>query len=284
MELRAQTGLKASAAINLTCSNVTVYDFRISGWEVGVLGVYNGNTIGYNNITATERGIAIYADDYKVSGNYLANSIEGVRIKGNNITVQQNQIANNYYWALITSSNGIVVTRNRIANNNVAVNTDNMPPSNLQIYRNNFFIGANDSIVTVTSDAMGFGNAGTMPPWDNGSVGNYWSDYAAKYPNASEIGGKGIGDIPNLIRTYPTVIDRYPLLAPVNTQSTPATLPPASNPASSLSQQVSASSTPSPNHLNGTIQFTVIAVLAIGLATCVAVAALRNKLFWRKRR
>lgn len=50
--------------------------------------------------------------------------------------------------------------------------------------------------------------------WDNGSVGNYWCDYLAKYPNASEIGDSGIGDTPYIIKANNT--DNYPLMAPVD--------------------------------------------------------------------
>jgi hypothetical protein len=79
--------------------------------------------------------------------------------------------------------------------------------------------------------------------WDNGTVGNYWSDYLKVYPNASQIGHSGIGDTPYLIQdttTYQiedangtietgiavlgTAIDHFPLLNPVPLEK-PATQP-----------------------------------------------------------
>lgn len=211
-------GLEATSAINLTCSNVTVRNFNILGWEVGILGAYNSNIISNNNITETERAIAIYADNYNVTGNYLANSICGVRIQGNNNSIQQNQIVYNFWGILISSSSGVIIAENKIANNSTALNIDN--DSIFQIYHNNFINGANTTIVTTTSDAFpGWPNGGTLPPWDNGSEGNYWSDYATKYPNATEIDHTGIGDTPYLIRVNPTVIDRYPLITPVTIQN-----------------------------------------------------------------
>jgi hypothetical protein len=48
--------------------------------------------------------------------------------------------------------------------------------------------------------------------WDNGTVGNYWSDYLTRYPNASEIDGTGVGDTPFYIN--PNNIDNYPLMEP----------------------------------------------------------------------
>jgi hypothetical protein len=62
--------------------------------------------------------------------------------------------------------------------------------------------------------------------WDNGTLGNYWSAYQTKYPNAIEVGQTGIGNIPYLIerdeystREYPNArnVDNFPLLYPVGT-------------------------------------------------------------------
>jgi hypothetical protein len=272
-------GVETTSAINLTCSNVTVRNFNINGWEVGILGSYNGNTIINNNITATERAIAIYADNYIVTSNYLANSIYGVRILGNNISIQQNQIVNNWYGFLISSSSGVIIAGNNIANNNIAVNTDNMPPSSFQVYLNNFVNDANATIVSTTSDALGFGGGGTLSPWDNGTTGNYWSDYATKYPNANEIGNTGIGDTPYLIHVNPTVIDRYPLMTPVAIQN--ITLPsPSQTSTTSLSTTVSPSPTSSPNPSHSMLEITLIATLVLAMVLCIVVLVFRKKLFW----
>jgi hypothetical protein len=263
-------GAENTAAINLTCTNVTVRNFNIWGWEVGILGAYNSNIISNCNITKTERAIAIYADNYNLTGNYLANSIIGVRIKGVNINVQINQIVNNYWGFLISSSSGVIITGNNIANSNSAVNTDNMPPSSSQIYLNNFIIGANATIVTTTSDALGFGGEGTLPPWDNGTTGNYWSDYATKYPNATEIDNTGIGDTPYLIRVNPTVIDRYPLTTSITIQN--MILP---SPSSTLSPTVTTA--PSLSSSPTVHEITLMAILALATATCIVVLVFRKR-------
>jgi hypothetical protein len=230
-------GIEAIPAINLTCSNVTVRNFNILGWEVGVLGAYNGNTISNNNITGTERAIAIYADNYSVTRNYLANSIYGVRIKGDNNCISQNQIVNNYGGVMISYSTHVVIVENNIANNATALNVDN---STFEIYHNNFFVNSsNTDIVTTTVDAIGF-DVGTMPYWDNGSEGNYWSNYTTKYPNATEIDHTGIGDTPYLISVNPAVTDRYPLFAPFNISET-------SNQPSAIMQNPSRSPSPAPS-------------------------------------
>jgi hypothetical protein len=46
--------------------------------------------------------------------------------------------------------------------------------------------------------------------WDNGSLGNYWSDYLTKYPNASEVGNTGIGDTPYVLEEHN--VDYNPLV------------------------------------------------------------------------
>ena len=258
-------GVEVKAAINLTCGDVIVRNFNISGWETGILGAYNGNTIINNNITGTQNALAIYADNYNVTGNYLASNIYGVLIKGNTICISNNQIQNNVDGILIFASSRNVITENYIANNDVALNMYTMPPTDVQIYDNNFINKPDATIVSTTSDQFSFGNGGTMPPLDNGTVGNYWSDYTTKYPNATEIENTNIGNTPYLIRVNPTVIDRFPLMAPVNIQKTTLASP-------------SQTPTPSPNPSNFTVQSILITALIIAFATCIAVLVFRKKL------
>ena len=51
-----------------------------------------------------------------------------------------------------------------------------------------------------------------MNVFDNGSVGNYWSDYTAKYPNATEKGNTGIYNTSYVI--VGNIADKYPLTSP----------------------------------------------------------------------
>jgi hypothetical protein len=94
--------------------------------------------------------------------------------------------------------------------------------------------------------------------WDDGSVGNYWSDYLSIYPNATEIDHSGVGDTPYAIidsTTYSddyangtaitgtailgTAVDRYPLMAPFSASTVP-------NPTQTSSPSPSPSHLPSP--------------------------------------
>jgi hypothetical protein len=82
--------------------------------------------------------------------------------------------------------------------------------SNNKFYLNNFFL----------NDTSGILNDNF---WDNGAVGNYWSNYLVKYPNASEIGNTGIGDTAQIMEREQhlslgdpnaTNVDNYPLMYP----------------------------------------------------------------------
>jgi hypothetical protein len=77
--------------------------------------------------------------------------------------------------------------------------------SGLNVFTQNTFLcdnSADDRLIRVHSANF----------WDNGSLGNYWSDYLTKYPNASEIGSTGIGDTPYVIDA--DNVDRYPIMYP----------------------------------------------------------------------
>jgi hypothetical protein len=66
-----------------------------------------------------------------------------------------------------------------------------------------------------------------LEPWDNGypSGGNFWSDYTAKYSNASLIEDSGIWNTSYVISERLGLVDRYPLYNPyeiyVSTLPTP---------------------------------------------------------------
>lgn len=265
-------GAEKTAAINLTCSNVTVRNFDISGWEVGVSGAYNSNIVTDNNVSQTENAVAIYADNYVVSQNILTNSIYGVDIKANNNFVCQNQIASNYCGIMMYATLNTTVTKNSFTGDNVCLTIGTYSNFSYQIYNNNFAVGANTTAVETNSDALGPANVGTLPAWDNGSVGNYWSDYTAKYPNAAQVGNSGIGNTPYTIRTSPTVVDHYPLV-------TPAAISNVSNPNSAASKAALPPTGSSSNPRSIAIESAIVAAIISAVTAC-AVLVLRNKLFW----
>jgi hypothetical protein len=205
-------------AINLTCSNVTVQNFNIKSYETGILGAYNGNTVKDNNLTGSERNLAIYADNYTVTGNHVEGGLYGVRVgQARNVDITRNQIDNSAILFWISNSTGVRIAANVVrGSEKIVFDMDN---SDLKVYLNNFEIDNANNPIVLSSHLWGATENNTVQaPWDNGVVGNYWKDYAAKYPNATG-GAAGVGSIPYVVNVFPNVTDRYPLIAPVETQS-----------------------------------------------------------------
>jgi len=89
---------------------------------------------------------------------------------------------------------------NNITNNDYGIEVESS--SNNFIFLNNF---VNNTYQVLTSESI---NA-----WDNGSVGNYWSDYLSKYPNATQVDSSGVWNTPYVINANNT--DNYPLTTPI---------------------------------------------------------------------
>jgi nitrous oxidase accessory protein NosD len=240
----ALEGAGSGIALNLTCSNVTVRNLQIVHWEVGILGAYNNNTVRNCFLTGNEKGIAIYADNYTVTGNTIANSTWGIRMKGNGISVTENQLRNNGVGIWVTTYEGYsgnTVTYNSIeVNEQVTIETD--MGGGFEVHHNNFIINNvhNPLVSTAYLPMPGNDSGVVMPPWDNGAEGNYWSNYAAKYPDAKEKDTSGIGDTPYVINVAPNLTDRFPLIKPLNLPAeTLPTLEPSPSPTPSPSPSIS---------------------------------------------
>jgi hypothetical protein len=194
------------AAINLTCSGVTISNFYITGWLVGVLGVFDSNTILGNNFTNNCYDVAIYANNYKVNGNFIGSE----RIVGNNNVISNNEISirDNVSGFWISRSSGTVIESNDVTftkETTSFVSTDN---ENYQVTHNNFL-----NIEVNTGGALVFVIGSGFPYWDN----NFWSDYTTKYPNASQVDNSGIWDTPYVPTVmWTTTLDRYPLITLYN--------------------------------------------------------------------
>jgi len=168
------------------------------------------NIISRNNITQNESiGIALStSSNNTVSGNNIANNGNcgiGLYWSSNNNSVSGNNItANEFAGILFFQSSNNTVSGNNIANNGNYGLLLNMS-SNNKFYHNHFTDNPNQVYVEVNST-----NA-----WDDGypSGGNYWSDYAEKYPNAEEMAESGVWNIPYTIDENNQ--DRYPLINPL---------------------------------------------------------------------
>jgi len=114
----------------------------------------------------------------------------------------------------ITECNGGIEVyqgnNNLITKNNLTSVFVGLSSSNNKFYLNNFYLSDYPELFSSSS-------------WDNGTVGNFWSNYTTKYPNAAEIDTSGIGNTTYAItrgwyttRDYPNIsdTDHFPLLYP----------------------------------------------------------------------
>jgi len=231
------TGNKITAfsAISLGSSNGNqIYGNRISG-NYGVKGGGLFNNISGNDFRGTSYSVEISGNNNTVSGNYFAydgsvvigvraqyniianNTMRGGRygvfiyggsshnvVSGNNITIKNENAIK------IQDSFNNTITENSLVNNEIGIYVANpaFPDSrfaystNNTIYHNNFV--GNRKHVHVESGVVG----GSRPNlWDNGTAGNYWSNYTGADNN-----GDGIGDAHYVIDNNNT--DHHPLMSP----------------------------------------------------------------------
>jgi hypothetical protein len=126
--------------------------------------------------------------------------------------------------------------------------------------------------------------------WDNGEIGNFWSAFKLRYPNATEIDRPGIGNTPYFNNTINT--DHYPLMHYGSYATTTPTPTSTFNPTPIHSASPSPSppiettptsptSKPSEIELAGEIQLQTIAVVlvvsAIVIGTCLLVYYKKRK-------
>jgi parallel beta-helix repeat protein len=238
-------------AITLMATNVTVKGFRFSGWRAGVYGAYENNTVTNNVFTDNYQAIALYAAQYILSKNVISESSTAIlidsgalRSQGDNNLITQNQISNNNWAIDILNSNGTTITQNNITNNQVILTlgilTADLHSAGFhQLHLNNFV--DNKKVLHIPFGGPFASTATTLSPagqWDNGTVGNYWSDYLDRYPNATQIDNSGIGNKPYIIEDTTTwssdyangthlegttilgaAIDQHPLINPFSTSN-----------------------------------------------------------------
>jgi len=214
-------GLAAYTVIHIAANNVALTNFTIKNGFFGVL-IDSSNNIRVisNVITDNDDGVWIaFSSGNIINDNTIAHNAVGIYLdSSNNTTLNHNTITNNAYGIDIENCRGNLVTenkinlssiegifayysddgrilRNTVQNNSLGIHLDTSNGND--IYQNNF-IDNSDQAYVENSDNN----------WDNGSKGNYWSDY-----NGTDLNQNGIGDTPYIINA--DNIDRYPLMNPI---------------------------------------------------------------------
>jgi len=185
----ANVGLALNNVSNVTVKNISVFGFggtNIAFRECSQCSLLEANT----EFLFVEGGIE----------NEIAENIVGelyLEATGKN-TIIRNNITD---MLLVENSNDNLLTKNSVYSIFFRDNNDG-----------NVFLANNFLCGKIGPSANFFEFIGKNF-WDNGSVGNYWSDY-----NGSDLNMDGIGDAPYFIdnKAVETVVaqDNYPLMAP----------------------------------------------------------------------
>jgi len=188
---------------NNTLSNNTVY--KNTGDAIRVENYCDNNTISNNNVSnqGGDDGIKLREDcnENKIINNTVYNNGEkGIYLRNDcdNNTISDNIMdQNDEGFRLYTGCDNNTITGNALRNNSIygAYIGDGDCEDNLffnNIFSNPDGINANDN--------------GINNNWDNGVIGNYWSNYTG-----SDDDDDGIGDIPYNVSTAPLIQDNYPI-------------------------------------------------------------------------
>jgi len=183
---------------NTVSGNTMMY----TTWRGIVLVSSHNNTLSNNTQMYSEHGIYLTGEskDNTVYGNIVKyNNRYGILLDGfsSKNTLSGNTATFNQYDGikLYYSSNNTVFENTAIINR-YGINLDHS--SDNTVYHNNFITNGLGQAYTTDS----------INTWDDGSSGNFWSDY-----NGTDLNGDGIGDVPYTIDVNNE--DRYPLIVPI---------------------------------------------------------------------
>jgi parallel beta-helix repeat protein len=189
---------QTSYAIHLTSASTgnTIRNNILSGENSGIYTSSDSTTADHN--TVTDGAYGMYFANCRYGSIYYNNisSSTGIRLYWSSPTTSNHNVNNNKVvdsdWAIeITNAYGNTLTGNWLQQNTYGLY---ITAGSNTIYHNNF-----------VNNGMGAYSGGANT-WDNGSQGNYWSDYPPKYDTDHD----GIGEIPYNITAVGN--DNHPLI------------------------------------------------------------------------
>ena len=210
----------------ICCTGISVKNLNLVGNFEGVfLGSTTNSTITSNRISNNLNGISFEASSNNmVTGNTITNNEKGISLRrsSSNNNIYANDItANNGTGVYIAESASNSIIGNNITNSSRGIYTEYC---GINIIHHNNFIGN-----TKQWDDIGF-TPWPIPLqisisiWDDDKEGNYWSDYADRYPNATELDGSGVWNTPYVLDEDNR--DNYPLMNPMAFPEIPETTSP----------------------------------------------------------
>jgi parallel beta-helix repeat protein len=209
--------------LRLTSSNNVISNNLFSDNNEALSLYYGDNvTVCYNRIVNNSRGVTLAeVSSASIFGNNMTGSLGydsslddygyGIEFKSN---CNDSLIYDNSIW---DNTHGINVRNVLLASSGTPI----LQGSGNIVYHNNLFNNSQNANVEHTHPygVTGVVNGTTVVSWDNGAVGNYWSDYQSKYPNATEVDKSGVGNTPYVIDGNNT--DYCPLMHPVDISTEP---------------------------------------------------------------
>jgi nitrous oxidase accessory protein NosD len=195
-----------------------------SGIYLTVLSGASGSIVTGFEITSYDEGILVYAANCRIYGNSMSSMGEaGIVLEGDSATgnvvyddsfqdtptpinLTSSASGNSIYDNIISSqatvtlsigANGNSIYQNAISGSSIVLNMTNSQANTL--YYNDFL--ATVQVVTAGANT-----------WDNGSGGNYWSDYQTRYPGATQNDSSGVWNTAYVINSNNK--DNYPLMKP----------------------------------------------------------------------
>ncbi len=209
-----------TATFDLT--NLTIENFNIHGeFDLVRFGINFYRSSGFNvinnSVSSTYIAIELGGSENIVSGNKITDTEHMAIQIGDNSVIIGNTIvyASGMKGIAVAMSSNSTVIGNLIEDSDYGIYTftyggflypDATPPETSIVYGNNFI----NNLRNVINDGIEGASIGKLANWDNGSIGNYWSDYKSKYPNALEIDHTGVGNTPYVMDT--NNIDYHPLM------------------------------------------------------------------------
>ena len=224
------TGDLTNSTINVERDNIVIdgagYKLQGNGptWNTGIT-LTNRNNVIIENIDVrnyvysvyltASSNIIIYGNNMLTAWNIVLDSSVGNQILGNTITGQETGFG--YCVHIENGAADNLIVGNNFVDAGSAVTVYSSSGGNNTFYHNNFFNNKNNFYGLIEE-----GN-----PWDNGTEGNFWSDY-----EGADVDGDGIGETPYMVKNCPP--DRHPLMAPFNVSSVTIEMPEWANPPDSV--------------------------------------------------
>jgi parallel beta-helix repeat protein len=172
---------------NVTVGNMTITNFRI-GIELGFAEDFPTASTGNSSVYNTLLGSNIVNN----GGGIVLGRAHHNALLGNNVT------ANNLFGINVFRSDSNTLSGNTVANSGEGII---LTFSSYNTIYHNYFINNTSQVISTYTDNI----------WDDGSKGNYWSDYLTKYPNATQVDSSGVWNTPYVIGDVNNT-DHYPLM------------------------------------------------------------------------